>query len=107
MTRLLTHRIEKFSDRVTPVGMYLSLRDLHPQSILLESSEVDDRNHSHSILCAQPIAGISLQDDRLRTFVGEKDEERAFDSSLRLDEELSTFFASFDRDKKAYLPVQS
>jgi anthranilate synthase component 1 len=95
MTSIKTYKDSTFSDRVTPVGMYLNLRNLFPQSVLLESSEVDDQNYAHSILCAVPIAGISFKDDRLSTFIGTEKISRELRSDERIQDALSEFVQSF------------
>ena len=75
--------------------MYLNLRNLFPQSVLLESSEVDDQNYAHSILCAEPIAGISFKNDLLSTFVGTEKASRELRPDERIQDALSEFVQSF------------
>ncbi|MFC2175981.1 anthranilate synthase component I family protein [Bacteroidota bacterium] len=99
MTSIKTYKNCTFSDRVTPVGMYLNLRNLFPQSILLESSEVDDQNYAHSILCADPIAGISFKNDTLSTFIGSKETSRELRPNERIQYALSEFVQSFESEK--------
>ena len=35
------------ADLYTPVGIYMRLRDIYPQSALMESSDYHDSNNSH------------------------------------------------------------
>ncbi|NND93610.1 MAG: anthranilate synthase component I family protein [Flavobacteriales bacterium] len=99
MNRLKTHSYKTYSDRVTPVGMYLNLRDLYPQSILLESSEVDDENYSHSILCADPIASISLNRGLVSTTIGAIKKSRLLRDDERIQDVLKDFIKSFEPEK--------
>jgi anthranilate synthase component 1 len=51
------------ADTHTPVGIYLKLRDVFHQTLLLESSDYHAAENSFSYICCRPIAGIkALQD---------------------------------------------
>ena len=43
-------------DLYTPVGVYMRLRDLYPQSALMESSDYHDANNSRSFIGVNPMA---------------------------------------------------
>ena len=47
-------------DMHTPVGVYMRLRDLHPQSALMECSDYHDKNNSRSFVCIHPIASVAI-----------------------------------------------
>src|SRR3546814_4676725 len=53
------------ADTTTPVSTYLRLRDVFPNSLLLESSDYHSRENNMSYICCQPIAGIKLDRDTL------------------------------------------
>ncbi len=48
------------ADLYTPVGVYMRLRDLYPQSALMESSDYHDANNSRSFICINPLASVSI-----------------------------------------------
>ena len=48
------------ADLYTPVGVYMRLRDLYPQSALMESSDYHDANNSHSFIGIHPIGSVSI-----------------------------------------------
>ncbi|WP_345950107.1 anthranilate synthase component I family protein [Mucilaginibacter sp. PAMB04274] len=48
------------ADTTTPVSIYLRLRDIFPNSLLLESSDYHSRDNSMSYICCEPIAGLTL-----------------------------------------------
>ena len=48
------------ADLHTPVGVYMRLRDLYPQSALMESSDYHDANNSRSYIGLNPIASVSV-----------------------------------------------
>ncbi|MBR5657499.1 MAG: anthranilate synthase component I family protein [Prevotella sp.] len=47
-------------DLYTPVGVYMQLRDIHPQSALMESSDFHNHDNSRSFIGLNPIAQISV-----------------------------------------------
>ena len=48
------------ADLYTPVGVYLRLRDLYPQSVLMESSDYHRANDSRSFIGLNPIASVAI-----------------------------------------------
>ena len=48
------------ADLYTPVGVYMHLRDLFPQSVLMESSDYHDKDNSRSFIGVHPIASIAV-----------------------------------------------
>ena len=48
------------ADLYTPVGVYMRLRDLYPQSALMESSDYHDANNSRSFIGINPIASVAV-----------------------------------------------
>ena len=48
------------SDLYTPVGVYMRLRDLYPQSALMESSDYHDQNNSRSFIGVNPMAQVAI-----------------------------------------------
>ena len=48
------------ADLYTPVGVYMRLRDLYPQSALMESSDYHDSNNSRSFIGIDPIASVAI-----------------------------------------------
>ena len=48
------------ADLYTPVGVYMRLRDLYPQSALMESSDYHDQSNSRSFIGIDPIASVAI-----------------------------------------------
>jgi len=48
------------ADLYTPVGVYMRLRDLYPQSALMESSDYHDAGNSRSFIGINPIASVAI-----------------------------------------------
>lgn len=60
---LYTHHKKILADTITPVSIYLKIRDKFPNSILLESSDYHANDNSFSYICCNPIASIKVQDE--------------------------------------------
>ena len=48
------------ADLYTPVGVYMRLRDLYPQSALMESSDYHEQSNSRSFIGINPIASVAI-----------------------------------------------
>ncbi|WP_316790547.1 anthranilate synthase component I family protein [Pedobacter frigoris] len=84
---------KRLADTTTPVSIYLRLRDVFPNTILLESSDYHSRENSVSYVCAEPIAGITLQNGVLSTYYPDGKKEQKTDFVLT--DEIEAFKASF------------
>lgn len=60
---------ELSADIITPVGVYLRLRDSYPCSLLLECTDYSSRTNAYSYICLNPIAGISVTEKCIRTYL--------------------------------------
>lgn len=66
----LKPRVKKMlADTITPVGLYLQLRDKYQNAILLESSDYHGNDNSLSFIAMEPVALFSLKDQVLTTQV--------------------------------------
>lgn len=54
------------ADTFTPVGIYLKLRDVFAESILLESSDYHGSENAFTYICCVPIANFEVQGQKLR-----------------------------------------
>jgi len=62
---LYTHYKKILADTITPVSIYLKIRDKFPNSILLESSDYHANDNSFSYICFNPIASIKVEGDTI------------------------------------------
>ena len=58
-TDIHTRSRKLLADTLTPVNIYLKLRDVFAGSLLLESSDYHGQENSLSLICCQPIASFS------------------------------------------------
>ena len=63
MYQLKTHYKKILADTITPVSIYLKIRDKYPNSILLESSDYHTNDNSFSYICCNPIASIKVENE--------------------------------------------
>jgi anthranilate synthase component 1 len=56
------------ADTLTPVGIYLRLRDVYPCSLLLECTDYSSRTNAFSYICLDPVLGIEVKEDYLRRY---------------------------------------
>ncbi|NJB70674.1 anthranilate synthase component 1 [Saonia flava] len=64
----MTYKLNTFykkilADTITPVSVYLKIRDTFPNSILLESSDYHANDNSFSYICCNPIASIKVENE--------------------------------------------
>ena len=62
---LYTHYKKILADTITPVSIYLKIRDTYPNSILLESSDYHANDNSFSYVCFNPIASIKIENETI------------------------------------------
>ncbi len=60
MIKLIVNTSKMLADMQTPVGIYLKIRDLYTNSVLLESSDYHGVENSYSYVGFNPIGGISV-----------------------------------------------
>ena len=92
--QIQTHSKKRLADTTTPVSIYLRLRDVFPNTILLESSDYHSRENATSYVCASPVAGIILNDRVLSTYFPDGTKESKVDFILT--EEIAAFKAKFE-----------
>ncbi|ALM20505.1 anthranilate synthase [Nonlabens sp. MIC269] len=102
-----THR-EILADTLTPVSIYLRLRDKYPNSILLESNEYGQRNNSYSFICCNPIASFELtNEEEISVFPDGKKSVIDLKKEYRLTSCLENFKNHFEQqDHKFAFPIE-
>jgi len=63
--KLNTHYKKLLADTLTPVNIYLKLRDVFAGSFLLESSDYHGNENSLSLICCEPLASFTVQGNQL------------------------------------------
>ncbi|SHJ62080.1 anthranilate synthase component I family protein [Flavobacterium haoranii] len=60
-----TYSKKIIADTITPVSLYLKIRDEFPNSILLESSDYHANDNSFSYICFNPIASFKVENQKI------------------------------------------
>lgn len=63
--KLKTHYKKILADTLSPVSIYLKIRDKFPNSMLLESSDYHGNDNSFSYICCNPVASIKIHGNTL------------------------------------------
>lgn len=86
------------ADTLTPVSLYLRLRDKYADSILLESSDYHGNDNSMSYICCSPMASFSVEGKKLIRQYPDLSKEESDLKKGSLVKELEAFKASFNND---------
>jgi anthranilate synthase component 1 len=98
----LTTKTQTISaDLETPVGIYLKIRDLYPQSALLESSDYHTAHNSISFIGVEPIAYFKVVDEKVQcSYPDGKKTSKAITDGVNVVTELKDYIASYEIDSK-------
>ncbi|MEO6981023.1 MAG: anthranilate synthase component I family protein [Mucilaginibacter sp.] len=94
--KIITTHKKLLADTTTPVSIYLRLRDVFPNSLLLESSDYHSRENSVSYVCCEPIRGFVLNDGALKVSYPDKSEDNYAPGNFDLINKINDFIGSFD-----------
>ena len=92
--KLKIQTIDLLADTLTPVGIYLQVRDKYANSILLESTDYHGNENSCSYICCNPIASIVLDNNELSTVHPDGVESKK--KEFQLVDELQQFINQFE-----------
>jgi len=101
--KLHTQFKQILADTITPVSIYLKIRDKFPNSILLESSDYRGNENSFSYICFNPIASIKVEDQKIETnFPDGYSEIIPIDAKVNVANEIEYFSKQFITDKNPF-----
>ena len=95
---LYTHYKKILADTITPVSIYLKLRDKFPNSILLESSDYHANDNSFSYICCNPIASIKVENEIIEQQFPDGSSKRNYAKNISVTEEINKFTQRFKVD---------
>lgn len=96
--KLNTHYKKLLADTLTPVNIYLKVRDVFAGSILLESSDYHGRENSLSLICCDPIASFEVQNGKLQMLFPDRTIKELKIEKSNLPQLLEEFKNSFELD---------
>ncbi|MCR1026614.1 anthranilate synthase component I family protein [Cellulophaga baltica] len=101
--KLHTHYKKILADTITPVSVYLKIRDRFPNSILLEGSDYHANDNSFSYICCNPIASIKVENEIItQQFPDGKVEEIAIDASTDVVSIIENYSKRFIADENDF-----
>ena len=85
------------ADTITPVSVYLKIRDKFPNSILLESSDYHASDNSFSYICCNPIASFKVENNLITThFPDGSNEKKEIKKNSSVTNEITQFMQKFE-----------
>ncbi|WP_340202845.1 anthranilate synthase component I family protein [Ascidiimonas sp. W6] len=97
--RINTHFKKILADTITPVSVYLKIRDRFPNSLLLESSDYHANDNSFSYICCNPIASIKIENEKIIKLLPNGSKEVSpITKSTNITEEITSFGNLFKTD---------
>jgi anthranilate synthase component 1 len=104
--RLKTVISRQLADFLTPVSLYLKVRDFFTDPVLLESNDFSSASDCFSYIGLQSMASISVANGRISLQSPETgSQELIIDNEYTVPSVLKSFISSFEVDNYAHLPV--
>jgi anthranilate synthase component I len=93
------------ADLITPVTIYLKIRDKYPNTILLESSDYHGNNNSMSYICFEILSSLSVEEYAIQiTYPNLKKENIKITDRKTLPEIFNSYLKSFQVQENPELP---
>ena len=100
---LKTHFKQILADTITPVSIYLKIRDKFPNSILLESSDYHTADNSFSYICCNPIASVKIENNSImKTFPDGTSEQTIITAETNIPTIIQDFASQFKPEKNNF-----
>ncbi|MFN4146818.1 MAG: anthranilate synthase component I family protein [Runella sp.] len=101
--KITTQSRKILGDMLTPVGVYLKLRDKFPYTVMLESAEYHGMEHGFSVIACDPVASFTLDEGIVKQTFPDGTEE-VFNLSNRREAMgvLQAFIKRFEAPKFDY-----
>ena len=91
------------ADTITPVSIYLKIRDKFPNSLLLESSDYHANDNSFSYICCNPIASIKIENETIfKSFPDGTSEKIEIDNQINIPNEVKRFTSQFKSESNNF-----
>ena len=100
---LHTQHKQILADTITPVSIYLKIRDKFPNSILLESSDYHTTDNSFSYICCNPIASIKIENNTIvSSFPDGTSEKIEISNAVNVPKVIEDFASRFKPEKNNF-----
>ncbi|WP_289762892.1 anthranilate synthase component I family protein [uncultured Duncaniella sp.] len=101
MKKITQYRRTIPADLETPVGIYLKIRDLYPQSALLESSDYHAQHNATSFIGVDPIGHFKVENEMVvKSYPGGTEIRKKIGDGVDVVDELRDYIESFQIDNR-------
>lgn len=90
------------ADTITPVSIYLNIRNKYKKSFLLESSDYHGNEDSYSFICFNPVASFKVEDEKIFIVYPNGDFETKSATENDVVEELNVFAGLFESEELGF-----
>ena len=94
--KLKTHYKKILADTLSPVSIYLKIRDKFPNSMLLESSDYHGNDNSFSYICCNPIASLKIEGNLLTKTFPDQTKQNYEINPEKVTQEINQFTKQFE-----------
>jgi len=95
--KINTYHKKIFADTITPVEVYLKIRDIFPNSLLLENSDYMLTNNNYSYICFNQIGHIKIKDNKVECkFPDGKNELREIIKDEKISKIVHDYIEKYD-----------
>jgi len=94
--KIKTHYKKILADTLSPVSIYLKIRDKFPNSMLLESSDYHGNDNSFSYICCNPMASIKIHGNTLTKVFPDSTKESYRVENNEVTSEIHQFTTQFE-----------
>jgi len=85
-----------FADTITPVEVYLKIRDIYPNSLLLENSDYMLANNNYSFICFNQIGYIKIKDNEVTSsYPGEEIQSKMLSENEKISDIIHNYLDKF------------
>ena len=94
--KLKTYYKKILADTLSPVSIYLKIRDKFPNSMLLESSDYHGNDNSFSYICCNPIASLKIEGNLLTKTLPDQTKQNYEINPNKVTQEIDQFTKQFE-----------
>ena len=92
-----------FADTITPVEVYLKIRDIYPNSLLLENSDYMLANNNYSFICFNQIGYIKIKNNEITfSYPGETDTSKLLSKNEKVSDVIHQYIDRFETSKSDF-----
>jgi len=100
--KINTRYKKMLADTITPVSIYLNIRNKYKKSFLLESSDYHGNEDSYSFICFNPVASFKVEDEKIFIVYPNGDFETKLAAENDVVEELNVFAGLFKGEELGF-----